>query len=70
MSEIPIICPNCGAKLRAGRDRCPRCRARLAAAETVRDPKQSQRLMAITAVIILIFVAILLFLWYSSPATA
>jgi hypothetical protein len=34
------------------------------------DPRQSQRLMAITAVLILIFAAVILFLWYSGPSSA
>jgi uncharacterized paraquat-inducible protein A len=70
VSEIPINCPNCGAKVSAGRDRCPRCRATLRAAEPVNDPKHSQRLMAITAILIVLFAAILLFLWYSTPASS
>jgi uncharacterized paraquat-inducible protein A len=68
VSETPINCPNCGAKISAGRDRCPRCRHVLRAQPPAKDPRHSQKLMAITAVIILVFAAILLFLWYSTPA--
>jgi uncharacterized paraquat-inducible protein A len=68
VSDVPINCPNCGAKVSAGRDRCPRCRAVLRADEPAHNPKHSQRLMAITAVLILLFAAVLLFLWYSGPS--
>ena len=30
-----IVCPSCGTKFNAGRDRCPRCRARVEPADPV-----------------------------------
>lgn len=65
MNDAPIICPNCGAKSSAGRTRCPRCRGELAPAEAPVDSRRSQRLLGITAGIILLFAAVLFFLWYS-----
>ncbi len=37
-----IVCPSCGIKVRAGRDRCPKCRQPLTAV-TVAEPQPQQR---------------------------
>jgi tetratricopeptide (TPR) repeat protein len=65
VNDAPIICPNCGAKTSAGRTRCPRCRGELAPAEAAVDSRRSQRLLGITVGIVLVFAAVLFFLWYS-----
>ena len=59
----PIICEKCGAKVRPGRDRCPRCRAFLKAPDPARAAAESRRLLKITATIVGMFVLLLVVLW-------
>ena len=70
MTVVPINCPSCGVKISPGRERCPRCRAVLTGPDPAATPKHSQKLMAISAILILLFAAILLFLWYSGPSSS
>jgi len=58
-----IVCQNCGTKLRAGRDRCPRCRAFIKAADPARDAAESQKLAKIAGIVFGSFVLILAGLW-------
>ncbi|MGH9309424.1 MAG: tetratricopeptide repeat protein [Vicinamibacterales bacterium] len=65
MSDAPVKCPNCGAKLREGHTRCPRCRAPLEPSVTPDNPQRSRRLLGLTAALVLLFAGVLLFVWYS-----
>jgi len=61
-----VVCSACGAKVRADRDRCPRCREPLAVAAPP-DPAiaaaRSRRLQQITAAIVGVFVLAIGILW-------
>jgi Flp pilus assembly protein TadD len=58
-----VICPNCGVKVRAGRDRCPRCRARFEAPDPARAAAQSRRLIQIASIVTGVFVLTVGVLW-------
>jgi Flp pilus assembly protein TadD len=58
-----IICEKCGAKVRPGRDRCPRCRAFVAVPDPVRAREESRRLATVTAMLAGGFVLMLAVLW-------
>jgi tetratricopeptide (TPR) repeat protein len=58
-----ITCPSCGAKVRAGRSRCPRCRAVLAAPDPARAAAISHRLRTIAGGIFVAFVVVTAVLW-------
>ena len=45
----PAKCEKCGAKLRPGRDRCPRCRAFVAVPDPARQRETSRKLARISA---------------------
>jgi cytochrome c-type biogenesis protein CcmH/NrfG len=68
VSEAPVKCPNCGAKLREGYARCPRCRASLEPAVTPDDPRRSRLLIRLTSAIVVLFAGVVLVLWYSGPS--
>jgi len=63
-----IICEKCGTKLRSGRDRCPRCRAFIAAPDPGRQAADSQRLLKITGVLVGSFLLLLGGLWLRRDA--
>ncbi|HEX5475752.1 MAG TPA: tetratricopeptide repeat protein, partial [Vicinamibacterales bacterium] len=42
-----VLCPQCGAKLRAGHARCPRCRTRIVAVDPAAAAARSRRLQGI-----------------------
>lgn len=63
MSDEPIKCPSCGAKVSGGRERCPRCRA-LLAVPTESAPQHNPKLMLITAGLVLAFALGIFYLWY------
>jgi Flp pilus assembly protein TadD len=56
-------CPHCGAKLSAGRRRCPRCHARLTTQDPGASTASSRRLAQIAAGILAGFVVLLAALW-------
>ncbi len=58
-----LACSKCGAKVRPGRDRCPRCRAFITAPDPARAAAESRKLAKITAVIAGAFVLLLAGLW-------
>lgn len=58
-----IICEKCGAKVRSGRDRCPRCRAVVIAPDPARERANSRRLATITGIVAGSFVVVLAGLW-------
>jgi Flp pilus assembly protein TadD len=58
-----IICEKCGAKVRPGRDRCPRCRAFVPVPDPARARRESRRLATITAILAGCFVLMLAVLW-------
>ncbi len=58
-----IVCAKCGAKVRQGRDRCPRCRAFITVPNPARDRETSRKLATITAVIAGSFVLFVAGLW-------
>ena len=67
MSAAAINCPNCGAKVSAERSRCPRCRAELRPAKKVESgPAHNRQLMLVTAILLLVFAAVIMYLWYTS----
>jgi tetratricopeptide (TPR) repeat protein len=58
-----INCPACGAKLRAARRRCPRCRARIARPDPAVAAAASRKLARIAAGMLAGFVVLLAALW-------
>lgn len=58
-----IICEKCGAKVRPGRDRCPRCRAFITPPDPARAAAESRKLAKIAAIIAGTFVVLLIGLW-------
>jgi Flp pilus assembly protein TadD len=68
VSDAPVICSNCGAKFAGGRSRCPRCRAVLDLPDPGAAERRSQRLLLVSALLILAFGAGLFFLWQSGRA--
>jgi Flp pilus assembly protein TadD len=69
-----IICEKCGAKVRPGRDRCPRCRAFVTVPDPARAREDSRRLASVAAVLVGCFVLVLVALWgwraWGTPAAA
>ncbi|HEU4939510.1 MAG TPA: tetratricopeptide repeat protein [Vicinamibacterales bacterium] len=63
MAAAVLICEKCGAKLRPGRERCPRCRAFLPVANPARERETSRKLATITAFVAGSFVVLLAGLW-------
>ena len=63
-----IICEKCGAKLRSGRDRCPRCRGFISAPDPARAAADSRRLLKITGVLVGSFLLLLGGLWLRRDA--
>jgi tetratricopeptide (TPR) repeat protein len=67
-----VTCHKCGAKVRRDRNRCPRCRAHLTAADPAAAAASSRSLARAAAVVVGLFVLILLGLWIRrepAPAT-
>jgi Flp pilus assembly protein TadD len=63
-----ISCPKCGAKFRADRGRCPRCRTVLAGpADPAAVARSSRRLIQISVGMAIAFAAIVAGLWITSP---
>src|SRR6185503_8755758 len=58
-----LFCEKCGAKLRPGRERCPRCRAFVTVPNPAREREASRKLAAISAVVAGTFVVLLAGLW-------
>jgi len=58
-----IICANCGAKLRPGRDRCPRCRALVKGADPAREAADSRKLARIAGIVFGSFVLVIAGMW-------
>src|SRR6185503_8795623 len=58
-----LSCEKCGAKLRPGRERCPRCRAFVTVPNPAREREASRKLAKITAAIAGSFVVLLAGLW-------
>jgi Flp pilus assembly protein TadD len=58
-----LSCDKCGAKLRPGRDRCPRCRAFIALPDPARQRETSRNLARITAATAGTFLVLLTGLW-------
>jgi tetratricopeptide (TPR) repeat protein len=69
-----IICATCGSKVRGGRQKCPRCRARLAAPDPAVAAARSRKLARGAAILASSFALLLVTLWVmrgpapSSPA--
>src|SRR5687767_7281093 len=59
-----ILCPSCGAKIRAGHGRCPRCRAKFLTADAAANAKHNSRLAQWTAAIAAVFVLGVGALWF------
>lgn len=64
-----IICEKCGTRLRAGRDRCPRCRAFIKPPDPAQAAADSRRLLKATGVLVGCFVLLLAVLWWRRDAT-
>jgi tetratricopeptide (TPR) repeat protein len=68
MSEA-VACPSCGAKLRAGHDRCPRCRVWLIERDPEAQAARSKQLSRVIAGLVGTFLVIVSGLWLmSEPA--
>jgi len=63
-----IICEKCGAKVRQGRDRCPRCRAFIKAPDPARAAADSRKLLKATGVLVGAFLLLLAGLWWRRDA--
>jgi tetratricopeptide (TPR) repeat protein len=67
----PIVCSTCGAKIRAERGRCPRCRAAIAAPDPKLAAAASRRFRQIAAGLVAAFVLVTGVLWLlRDPAPA
>jgi Flp pilus assembly protein TadD len=60
-----IICPTCGSKVRAGRHKCPRCRAVLAAPDPAVAAARSRKLARASAILAGSFALSLIVLWFA-----
>jgi tetratricopeptide (TPR) repeat protein len=58
-----ITCAACGAKFRADRARCPRCRTVIARPDLVAEAASSRKLLRVAAAIGAVFIAGIAFLW-------
>lgn len=67
VTAAATVCQACGAKVRADRDRCPRCRAHLTVAAPAATPASSRRLMQAAAGVVGLFVLAVLGLWMARP---
>jgi Flp pilus assembly protein TadD len=68
-----VICSNCGSKIRAGRKKCPRCSAVLAAPSPGLAAAQSRRLARTAGIFAASFALVLVVLWFMrgpAPSTA
>ncbi len=63
-------CQNCGAKVRGDRNRCPRCRAYLAAPDPAHPAVASRRLARAAAVVVGLFALTIAGLWLTSDSAA
>lgn len=64
-----IICASCGSKIRAGRKRCPRCRAVFAVADPARAAAASRRLMRASAILVGVFAVVVAVLFVTRERT-
>ena len=62
-----INCPSCGAKIRAGRAKCPRCRALLAAPDPAIAAARSRQLARAAAIFAATFALVVVALWFLRP---
>jgi Flp pilus assembly protein TadD len=67
MKPKPVTCPQCKAKYRADRDRCPRCRARLVPIDPAVVAAASRRFARISLGLAGAFVVIVGALWFTRP---
>jgi tetratricopeptide (TPR) repeat protein len=58
-----VTCQACGAKIRADRDRCPRCRARLTGPNPAAAAASSRRFARIAAIVAGVFALAVVVLW-------
>jgi tetratricopeptide (TPR) repeat protein len=66
-----IICPTCGSKIRAGRQKCPRCRAVLAAPDPALAAERGRQLARAAAMLAGTFALVIATLWLlRAPAAA
>ena len=63
-----IICEKCGTKVRAGRDRCPRCRAFIKTPDPAQAAADSKKLLKATGVLVGAFALLLAGLWWRRDA--
>ena len=63
MAVAVISCEKCGAKLRPGRERCPRCRAFVTVPNPAREAETSRKLARISAAIAGSFIVLVAGLW-------
>ena len=68
MESQATVCPQCGAKVRSDRGRCPRCRALIAAADPAAVAAANRRFARVALALAGVFVAGLAVLWLTRPA--
>lgn len=68
MKLKPVTCPQCKAKFRSDRERCPRCRAYLVPVDPAAVAAASRRFARISAGLAAGFVVIVSALWFTRPA--
>ncbi|MEO8522014.1 MAG: tetratricopeptide repeat protein [Acidobacteriota bacterium] len=63
MTRAATLCQACGAKVRADRNRCPRCRAHLVVPDAAAAAESSRRLGTAAVVVAGLFLVVVLGLW-------
>jgi tetratricopeptide (TPR) repeat protein len=64
-----VICQQCGAKVRVGRHRCPRCRAHLTLPDPALAAASSRRLTRVAAIVVGVFALAVVGLWLARDTT-
>ncbi len=68
MSRASIVCQACGAKVRADRNRCPRCRAHLTLPDAAGAAQSSHRLGMAAGILAAVFALVVVGLWIARDA--
>lgn len=68
MTRTAVACQACGAKVRADRNRCPRCRTHLTVPDVVGAAESSRRLRLAAGVLAAVFALVVVGLWIARDA--
>lgn len=64
-----IVCEACGAKFRADRNRCPRCRRVIVSVDPAKAAASSRRMIRGAAALVGVFLLVVLVLWWKADRT-